>query len=74
MNTFLFQTHLGKVDNEILRLKKLIQKAKDMSATYDMIRQTNELLSDVEWERKKLEKEYRYFYHRLDALNLLDNK
>jgi hypothetical protein len=38
-----------------------------------MIQKTRELLLDMEIERKKLECDYRYFYHRLDALNLINH-
>lgn len=64
---------LKKVHEEIENIKKLTQKAKDIGATFDMIQKTKELLWDMETERKKLERDYRYFYHRLDALNLINH-
>jgi len=30
-------------------------------------------LDDANWEKKKVEMDYRFFYHRLDALNLIDH-
>ena len=63
---------MKKMDDELENMRNLIQKAKHSGATYDMIQQASELLYDKEFERKKLEAEYRYFYHRLDALNLIN--
>jgi hypothetical protein len=68
-----YSEKLRKVDEEIENIKKLTQKAKDIGATFDMIQKTKELLKDMEIERKKLESDYRYFYHRLDALNLINH-
>jgi|688.fasta_scaffold52361_6 hypothetical protein len=64
---------MKKVDNEIKELKDLTQKVKSACATQDMIQQATELLRVMENERRKLEWDYRYFYHRLDALNLINH-
>jgi hypothetical protein len=68
-----YDKNLKKVDKEIEELKKLTQKVKNAGATQDMIQQATQLLRDMEYQRKTLEMEYRYFYHRLDALNLIDH-
>jgi len=67
-----YSEKLKKVDEEIENIKNLTKKAKEIGATLDMIQKTKELLWDMETERKKLEWDYRYFYHRLDALNLIN--
>jgi hypothetical protein len=64
---------LAKVDEEIERLKNLTKKAKEIGATQDMLQQASQLLRDMEIERRSLELDYRYFYHRLDALNLINH-
>ena len=64
---------LKKVDEEIEKLTALKTKAKELGATLDMIQQASNLLWDMENQRKKIEMEYRYFYHRLDALNLINH-
>jgi hypothetical protein len=64
---------MKKVYEEIERIKDLTQKAKDIGATQDIIEKANNLLWDMETQRSKLEWDYRYFYHRLDALNLIDH-
>lgn len=64
---------IKKVDEEIENLKNLTKKAKEIGATHDMIQQASQLLRDMEFERRNLDSEYRYFYHRLDALNLINH-
>ena len=68
-----YSEKLKRVDEEIENIKNLTKKAKEIGATLDMIQKTRELLLDMEIERKKLECDYRYFYHRLDALNLINH-
>jgi hypothetical protein len=68
-----YSEKLKKIDQEIERLKILKNKAKEIGATIDMLQQASTLLYDMEHERIKIERDYRYFYHRLDALNLIDH-
>jgi hypothetical protein len=68
-----YNQNLKKVDEEIEKLTALKTKAKELGATLDMIQQASNLLWDMENQRKKLESDYRYFYHRLDALNLINH-
>jgi hypothetical protein len=68
-----YSENMRKVDEEIENIKKLTQKAKDIGATQDIIEKTQKLLWDMTNQRSKLEYDYRYFYHRLDALNLIDH-
>jgi hypothetical protein len=64
---------LKKVDEELENLQNLTQKAKNAGATQDILQQVSKLLRDMGDHRKKLEYDYRYFYHRLDALNLINH-
>lgn len=71
-----FENHMQKitkVEKEIENIKNIINKAKELGGEQNIIDKAKKLLDDMEWERKKLEMEYRYFYHRLDALNLIDH-
>lgn len=68
-----YSEKLKKVDEEIEHIKNLTKKAKDLGATHDVLQRTSQLLWDMEHERKKLEWDYRYFFHRLDALNLINH-
>jgi len=64
---------LNKVDEEIENIKKSTQKAKDAGATQAMIQQASQMLHNMQYERRNLEHDYRYFYHRLDSLNLINH-
>ena len=68
-----YSEKMKKVDEEIERLKNLTKRAKEIGATQDMLQQASQLLHDMEFERRNLESDYRYFYHRLDALNLINH-
>jgi hypothetical protein len=68
-----YREKFKKVDEEIEKLKNLTKKAKEIGATQDMLQQASQLLRDMEVERRSLESDYRYFYNRLDALNLINH-
>jgi len=68
-----YSEKMKKVDEEIERLKNLTKKAKEIGATQDILQQASHLLRDMDIERRSLEGDYRYFYHRLDALNLINH-
>lgn len=61
------------VNSEIQRIQSIIEKAKELGGEQNIIQKAKSLLDNMEWEHKKLTMEYRYFYHRLDALNLIDH-
>jgi len=63
-----------KVLDEINRIEGIIQKAKDLGGDQNIIIKANKLLDDMKWEKKRIELDYRYFYHRLDALNMIDHE
>jgi hypothetical protein len=63
---------LQKIDDEIEKLQNLTKKAKEIGATLDILQSATQLLRDMEFERRKMESSYRYFHHRLEALNLLN--
>lgn len=65
---------LRLVDKETEKIKTIINKAKELGGEQNIIQKAKELLDDMEWQRKKVEIEYRYFYHRLDALNLINHE
>jgi hypothetical protein len=68
-----YSKNLKAIDDEILNLNKIIEKTKELGAEQNIIQQANKLIDNMKWERKKVEIDYRYFYHRLDALNLINH-
>jgi hypothetical protein len=62
-----------KVNDEIEKIQVIIEKARAMGGEENIIQKAKTLLDSMIWEHKKLEMEYRFFYHRLNALNLIDH-
>lgn len=65
-------TNLEKVNREIKKIEEIVNKAKQIS-DHNIIDKAQKLWDDMDLERKKLKIQYRYFYHRLDTLNLIDH-
>jgi hypothetical protein len=67
-----FYEKYEKIETELINLKKL----KDISKTQNAVNieeKVNKLIDDMNWEKKKLNTNRRVFYHRLKALNLIDD-
>jgi hypothetical protein len=69
-----YNKEIRVVDEEIENIKNIIQKTKEMGGEQNILSKAKNLLDNTEWKRKKLELEYRYFYYRLDALNLINHE
>jgi hypothetical protein len=68
-----YEKKINMVDEEIKKINDIINKAKEMGGEQNIIQKAKVLLDDMEWQHKKLELDYRYFYHRMDALNLISH-
>lgn len=71
-----FEKHdkqVKEVDLEIENIENIIKKTKELGGEQNIISKARELLYDIEWKKKGLKMKYRFFYHRLDALNLIDH-
>ena len=66
--------NLKKIDLEIERINNITKKAKELGSDQNVLDKAKRLLDDMEWEKKKLNMDRRFFYHHLDALNLIDHK
>jgi len=69
----IYNEKLEKINTEIEAIHNIIKKARELGGDQNILSKAKELLNDMEWERKKLELDYRFFYHRLNALNLIDH-
>jgi len=69
-----YSENLEKVNKEIENIENIIKKAKELGGEQNIISKANKLLDDINWQKKGLEMSYRFFYHRLDALNLIDHE
>jgi hypothetical protein len=68
-----YDTKFEKINLEKNKIKDIIDKAKELGGDQNIIERAKILMDEMEWEERKLEMEYRVFYHRLDALNLIDH-
>jgi hypothetical protein len=68
-----YDKKINMVDEEIKKINDIINKANEMGGEQNIIQKAKVLLDDMKWQHKKLELDYRYFYHRMDALNLISH-
>jgi uncharacterized protein YaaN involved in tellurite resistance len=66
-----FYNKYSKIQSEIDKINIIINQAKQQ-CSYNIEEKAKKLLDDMLWETKKLIKERRVFYHRLKALDLID--
>ena len=66
-----FYDKYSKVQAEIDKINIIISQARQQ-CSYNIEEKAKKLLDDMIWERKKLIKERRVFYHRLKALDLIE--
>jgi len=62
-----------KVNYEIENINKIIKRAKELGGDQNILDKARVLLDEMDTEKMKLDASYRFFYHRLDALNLIDH-
>jgi hypothetical protein len=67
-----YNENLKKINEKIENINNIIKKTKELGNEQNIMERTKKILDDTEWERKSLEIQYRFFYYRLDALNLID--
>lgn len=62
-----------KVNSEIENINKIIRKAKELGGDQNILEKARVLLDKMDIEKSKIDGNYRFFYHRLEALNLIDH-
>jgi hypothetical protein len=67
-----YDKNLKEVNLEIEKINNIIKKAIELGGDHNVISKAKDLLYDMEFEKKKVEINYRFFYYRLEALNLID--
>jgi hypothetical protein len=67
-----FSTNLERINEELKKIEEILHKSKQIN-DHNIMSKAQHLWDDMECERKKIELEYRYFYYRLEALNLIDH-
>lgn len=70
-----YETYNYKMERtmiEINKINEIIEKSKE-SNNYNIQGQIRQLKNSADLEKKTIEMEYRYLYHRLNSLNLIDH-
>ena len=67
------KTYAEIVSEMNLRFENYDKQVKEVGSDQNILDKARKLLDDMNFEKKKLEMKYRFFYHRLDALNLIDH-
>jgi hypothetical protein len=62
-----------KVNAEIENVNKIIKRAKDLGSDQNILDKARILLDELDLQKTKLDAKYRFFYHRLEGLNLIDH-
>lgn len=65
---------IEEVEKDIENIENVIKKANELGCDQNIISQARVLLSDKKYEKTHIESQYRFFYNRLDALNLIDHQ
>ena len=69
-----YDKQITAVNLEIEKINNIIQKAKELGGDQNVLGKAKFLLEEMEWQKKKLQIKYRFFYYRLDALNLIEHE
>jgi hypothetical protein len=62
-----------KVNAEIENVNKIIKRAKELGSDQNILDKARILLDELDLQKMKLDAKYRFFYHRLEGLNLIDH-
>lgn len=69
-----YENKFNSINTEQCKIQAIINKTKEMGADQNIITKASHLLDTLNWERKRLEMEYRVFYNRLSILDLIDHE
>jgi len=69
-----YRNKFNSIDTELCKIQSIINKTREMGADQNIITKAGHLLETLNWERKRLEMEYRFFYNRLSILDLIDHE
>lgn len=68
-----YESNLHKIQTELDRIETVIAKTKEMGADQNILMKTQHLKDTLQWDLRRVKLEYRFFYHQLDALQLIEH-
>jgi len=69
-----YDKQMKEVDLEIEKINNIIKKSKELGGDENVLSKAKQLLEDMKFEKTKLNMKYRFFYHRLLALDLIEHE
>jgi len=67
-----YYDNLKNLDLEIEKINNIIKKAKELGNDQNVLSKAKEILDDMKWKKRVLNMDYRFFYNRLLALDLIE--
>ena len=68
-----YEAKLKIVNIEMENINNIIKKEKELGGEQNIIDKAKKLLDELNWAKKKINMEYRFFYNHLNSLNLIDH-
>ena len=68
-----YEEKTKKVDIEMENINNIIKKTQELGGEQNIIDKAKKLLDELNWAKKKINMEYRFFYNHLESLNLIDH-
>lgn len=69
-----YEDRITKVNKEIENLNNIIKTSNELCSDDNIRLKAIKLIDDLNWTRRKIIMEYRFFYNRLNSLNLIDHE
>lgn len=68
-----YEDRIIKVNKEMENLNNIIKTSNELCSDDNIRLKSRKLIDDLNWTRRKIIMEYRFFYNRLNSLNLIDH-
>jgi len=68
-----YHEKVEKVNIEIENVNQIVKKARELGSDQNILERARQLMDELNMQKMRLDLNYRFFYHRLDALNLIDH-
>lgn len=69
-----YYENVKKINLEVEQINNIIKKAREFGGDENVISKAKKLLDNMELVKQEINMNYRFFYHRLDILNLIDHE
>jgi hypothetical protein len=67
-----YETQLNTIRRELERVESIVKKTKELGSDQNILTKAQHLQDTLRWDIQKINIEYRFFYHRLHMLDLIE--